>query len=78
MLGGELRREAHVPVARVRDSLAVSAPPDGTACSLCAAGFAELLRLLAGFEGAMVHTACRASGADACEWRAAAPDPRHN
>ncbi len=78
VLGGELRREAHVPVARVRDSLAVSATPDGTACSLYAAGFAELLRLLAGFEGAMVHTACRASGADACEWRAAAPDPRHN
>ena len=78
VLGGELRREDHVPVARVDDALAVSATPDGAACTLYAAGFAELLRLLAGFEGAMVHTACRASGADRCEWRAAASDPRHS
>lgn len=77
VLGGELGREEHVPVARVPDTFAVSATPDGTACTLYAAGFAELLRLLVGFEGAMVHTACRAAGAARCEWRAASPDPRH-
>jgi len=42
------------------------------------AALAELLRLLVGYEGAMLHTACRATGAPACEWRAATPDPRHH
>jgi len=45
---------------------------------LYAAAFAELLRLLVGFEGAMLHVACRATGGDRCEWRAAPPDPRHH
>jgi predicted hydrocarbon binding protein len=77
VLGGELRREAHVPVARVADPIAIRATPDGAACGLYAAGFAELLRLLAGYEGAMQHTVCRATGGDRCEWRTTAPDPRH-
>ena len=75
--GVELSREAHLPVARVRDTIAVSATPDGAACTFYAAFLAELLRLLVGFEGVMVHTACRASGASGCEWRAAGADPRH-
>lgn len=78
VLGGELRREDHFPVARVADDLAVKATPDGAACAFYAAAFAELLRLLVGFEGAMLHTACRATGGERCEWRAAAPDPRHH
>jgi predicted hydrocarbon binding protein len=77
VLGGELRRDGHIPIARVRDSLAINATPDGAACALYASGFAELLRLLVGFEAAMVHTACRATGADRCEWQAASPDPGH-
>src|SRR3989449_6135680 len=32
VLGGELRREQQVPVARVRDTLAVSATPHRAAC----------------------------------------------
>jgi predicted hydrocarbon binding protein len=78
VLGGELRREQQIPVARVTNTLAVSATPDGAACGLYGAAFAELLRLLVGFEGAMIHTACRAAGAPQCEWRAAPPDPRHH
>ncbi|HEU5262070.1 MAG TPA: hypothetical protein VFU41_11680 [Gemmatimonadales bacterium] len=78
VLGGELKREGEVPVARVLDALAVNATPDGAACTLYAAAFAELLRLLVGFEGAMLHVACRATGDDRCEWRAAPPDPRHH
>ncbi len=78
VLGGELHREARVTVARVRDTLAIRATPGGAACELYAAGFAELLRLLAGFEGAMLHTACRGRGAERCEWRAAPSDPRHH
>ena len=41
------------------------------------AGLVELLRLLIGYEGAMLHVDCRARGSDACEWRAVGPDPRH-
>lgn len=78
VLGGDLTREARVPVVRVTDTLAIRATPDGSACGLYAAAFAELLRLLAGFEGAMLHTTCRARGAARCEWRAAPPDPRHH
>lgn len=77
VLGGELRREGHVPVASVSSGVATNATPDGAACTLYATAFAELLRLLVGFEGAMVHTSCRALGGERCEWRAATPDPRH-
>jgi predicted hydrocarbon binding protein len=77
VLGGELRRDGHIPVAGVSGTFAVNATPDGTACTLYASGFSELLRLLTGFEGTMVHVSCRATGGDRCEWRAAAPDPRH-
>ena len=78
VLGGELRREASVPVARIPTQLAVNATPDGSACGFYGAAFTELLRLLVGYEGGMVHVACRATGGDRCEWRAAVPDPRHH
>ncbi len=38
----------------------------------------ELLRLLADFEGAMLHVSCRARGDARCEWRATPADPRHH
>jgi len=78
VLGGDLRREHRVPVARVSDPVAVQATPDGAACALYGAAFAELLRLLAGFEGTMLHTSCRATGGATCEWRAATTDFRHH
>jgi len=66
VFGGELRRESHVPVA-----------PDGAACAMYGTAFTELLRLLVGFEGAMLHVSCRATGGQVCEWRASPPDARH-
>ena len=78
VLGADLRREHDVPVARVGGSLAIHATPDGAACVMYGAAFTELLRLFAGFEGSMVHVTCRGAGGAACEWRAAAPDPRHH
>jgi predicted hydrocarbon binding protein len=78
VLGADLARERHVPVARVTDPIAINATPDGAACGFYGAAVAELLRLLVGYEGAMLHTACRATGAAACEWRATTPDPRHH
>ena len=77
VLGADLGREQRLPVARVSDPIAVHATPDGSACGLYGAGLVELLRLLVGYEGTMLHVSCRARGASACEWRAAAPDPRH-
>lgn len=73
-----LRREAGLPVARVPHSIAVRATPDGAACRLFGAAFAELLRLLAGYEGPLAHVHCRAQGAAGCEWRAATPDWRQH
>jgi len=78
VLGADLARERHVPVARVADPIAINATPDGAACGFYSSAFAELLRLLVGYEGAMLHTACRTTGAATCEWRAATPDPRHH
>ena len=77
VLGAELAWDHRMPVARVSDSLAIQATPDGAACGFYGAGLVELLRLLVGYEGAMVHVACRARGGTGCEWRASAPDPRH-
>ena len=77
VLGADLGREQRLPVARVTDPIAIQATPDGAACGFYGAGLVELLRLLVGYEGAMVHVACRARGEPSCEWRAAAPDPRH-
>ena len=77
VLGADLGFEQRLPVARVNDPIAIQATPDGAACGFYSAGLVELLRLLVGYEGAMVHVDCRARGGTGCEWRAAAPDPRH-
>jgi hypothetical protein len=77
VLGAELARVHRLPVARVADPIAIQATPDGAACGFYGAGLVELLRLLEGYEGAMLHVDCRARGGAACEWRAAGPDPRH-
>jgi len=77
VLGAELAWDHRMPVARVTDLIAIQATPDGAACGFYGAGLVELLRLLVGYEGAMVHVACRARGGTGCEWRASAPDPRH-
>ncbi len=42
--------------------------PDGRGCGFFAAALAELLRMLTGFDAAMVHAACRARGDGACRW----------
>jgi len=77
VLGAELAWDHRMPVARVTEPIAIQATPDGAACGFYGAGLVELLRLLVGYEGAMVHVACRARGGTGCEWRASAPDPRH-
>jgi hypothetical protein len=60
------------PAARAGDTPALAAAPDGGACPFYAAVLGELLRGLAGFEGAVDHPRCRGRGDAACEWHAAA------
>ena len=57
-----------LPTVRVALPLSVAAAPDGAACSYYASAFGELLRLTTGFEGTMVHEACRARGDAECRW----------
>jgi hypothetical protein len=56
--------------ALTTESLPLEARPDGVGCRFYTSGFAELLRLVAGVEGAMVHEACRGLGDRHCIWRA--------
>ena len=46
------------------------AAAEGTGCYFYGAAFAELLRVLGGFEGAMLHEHCRGRGDATCTWRA--------
>lgn len=52
--------------------LSILALPDGSGCSFYGAALAELLRVLTGFEGAMIHERCRGKGDSSCAWRATA------
>ena len=51
--------------------LSIEALPTGEACVFYGSVYQELLRLLTGFEGALLHEACRARGEEACVWRTA-------
>ena len=72
VLRAELTVRAGTAEAVVLEPLSILAVPDGRACAFYGAALAELLRGLAGFEGAMVHEACRGRGDAACRWRGAA------
>ncbi len=67
-LGVELRGAGRAVEARVPDSLTIAAMPDGEACGYVGSMLAELLRLLAGMEGAMTHDRCRSRGDAVCVW----------
>lgn len=58
--------------AEIVKPLSILALPDGSGCTFYGAALAELLRVLTGFEGAMVHERCRARGDTVCRWRATA------
>lgn len=66
-----VRLDGHGTAARAElgQTLAVVTDP-GPACSFMGSALAELLRLLAGFDGAMIHVSCRARGAEGCAWSA--------
>ena len=51
-----------------------ASPADEATCEFTGAAISELLRALAGFEGAMVHHQCRGRGDGVCLWRSEAVD----
>jgi len=66
----EMRAVGALAEVRVADSLASRAGAEGMGCYFYGAAFAELLRVLGGFEGAMLHEHCRSRGDAHCTWRA--------
>jgi hypothetical protein len=72
LFGAEIRPLGALAEVRLPESLATRAGADGDGCYFYGALFAELLRVLSGFEGAMLHDRCRAKGDNTCYWRAAA------
>ncbi|MBI1722440.1 MAG: hypothetical protein HYR48_00860 [Gemmatimonadetes bacterium] len=64
-----LARDGGATVALISHTLPVRATPDGAACAFFSAAFAELLRQLVEFDGAMTHSRCVARGDARCEWR---------
>lgn len=67
----ELVPDRRAPKATAAAPLTVQATGEGAACVFYGAAFAELLRGLTAFEGAMFHDQCRATGAAACAWHGA-------
>ena len=70
VFGAELTLQNGGARAHVPSPLSVHALPDGGACAFYGSAFGELLRVLTGFEGAMVHERCRGRGEEGCHWRA--------
>src|SRR5688572_23994036 len=72
LVGGHLHVKDAVAEAGVPAPLGLDVIPDGSGCGFYGAFFGELLRGLAGFEGAVRHVECRSRGDARCEWRARA------
>ena len=72
LVGGHLTVKDAVAAAGVPAPLGLDVIPDGSGCGFYGAFFGELLRGLAGFEGAVRHVECRSRGDARCEWRARA------
>ncbi|HQW67484.1 MAG TPA: hypothetical protein PLJ23_10630 [Gemmatimonadales bacterium] len=67
----DLKPAEGIARAELLDSLPIQARDDGVACVFYTAALAELLRLVVGIEGAMVHHSCRGRGDRSCVWLAA-------
>lgn len=72
LVAGRLHVQDAIAEGEVPGPLGLEEVPEGTGCDFYGALFGELLRGLAGFEGAVRHVRCRTRGDDRCEWRASA------
>ena len=66
----DLRAAEGLARCELTDSLAMLAREDGVGCQFYTSAFAELLRLVALFEGPLIHDGCLAHGDRTCRWRA--------
>ena len=69
VLTADMQQRDGAAAVEMRESLATRAGAE-SGCYFYSHAFAELLRVLGGFEGAMAHGACRVRGDSACTWRA--------
>lgn len=67
--GIELRGAGSSVEARLESSVAIAALPGGEGCVFYGAMLAELVRVMAGMEGAMSHERCAGRGDSTCTWR---------
>jgi hypothetical protein len=74
LLHASLRPHGAAARVEMRESLATRAEAAGSGCLFYGAAFAELLRILSGFEGAMVHEGCKGRGDSTCRWSATAAE----
>lgn len=70
-LGVTLSREGSQVIAVARDLPSAAATPDGSACGMYGSAVAALLRTFTQFDGALMHSGCRAQGAPECRWQSA-------
>jgi hypothetical protein len=70
LLHATLRPHGESARVEMRESLATRAQAAGLGCRFYGAAFAELLRVLCGFEGAMIHEGCQGRGDSTCRWSA--------
>jgi hypothetical protein len=71
VFGAELKPRPQDIEVRMSAPISIEALPTGEACLFYGSVYQELLRLLTGFEGALLHERCRSSGEPACVWRTA-------
>jgi hypothetical protein len=65
----ELTPDGTDAVVRMSRPLSMSAMPDGAACGFYGTAYGELFRVLADFEGTLVHERCEGRGDPECLWR---------
>jgi hypothetical protein len=71
LFDGEVKARSNIVEIRMGAPLSIVALPTGEACLFYGAAYFELLRGLTGFEGALLHVACRSRGDADCHWRTA-------
>lgn len=68
---GELNSNPPGVEFKMATPLSIVALQGGEACLFYGSAYLELLRVLTGFEGALLHQSCRSRGDEACLWRTA-------
>ena len=67
----ELTSQRGTTVGTLSGTLATQATPNGAACGFYGSAVAEILRAFTAFDGAVLHTHCRARSDPECRWQVA-------